>query len=79
MATSTRVVAFCVDNGLFLKLVPNTAALLAGLPQQELFPCIKPYALADERLDDSERLHDLQRARPAPKPKRPKAKKAAKR
>ena len=77
------VVAFCADNSLFLKLVPDTAALLAGLPQQELFPGSKPYALADELLDDPERLHDLllalQRALPAPKPKRPKAKKAAKR
>ena len=74
------VVAFCVDNSLFLKLVPATAALLAGLAQQELFPGSKLYALADELLDEPERLHDLllalQRVLPAPKakPQRPRAK-----
>jgi TfoX/Sxy family transcriptional regulator of competence genes len=77
------VVAFCADNSLFLKLVPDTAVLLAGLPRQELFPGSKPYALADELLDDPERLHDLllalQRVLPAPKPKRPKQKAVAKR
>ena len=71
------VVAFCADNSLFLKLVPDTTALLTGLPLQELFPGSKPYALADELLDDPERLHELllalQRVLPPPKPKRPKA------
>lgn len=67
------VVAFCADNSLFLKRVPETFALLDDLPQQELFPGSKPYALADELLDDPERLHDLllalQRVLPPPKPK----------
>ena len=68
------VVAFCADNSLFLKRVPDTVALLEGLPQQELFPGSKPYALADELLDDPERLRHLllalQRVLPPPKPKR---------
>ncbi len=73
-----RIVAFCFDNRLFLKLVPETAALLAELPRQELFPGSKPYALADELLDEPERLRErllaLARLLPEPKPKRPRAK-----
>jgi len=76
-----KVVAFCADNSLFLKLVPETAELLRDLPRQELFPGSKPYALADELLDDPERLRALllalERALPEPKPKRSKAKSAA--
>jgi len=72
-----KVVAFCADNSLFLKLVAETAALLPDLPRQELFPGSKPYALADELLDDPERLRALllalERALPEPKPKRPRA------
>jgi len=72
------VVAFCADNSLFLKRVAETAALLDDLPQAELFPGSKPYALADELLDDPERLHDrllaLQKVLPAPGQKRPRAK-----
>lgn len=75
-----KVVAFCADNSLFLKLVPETEALLPDLPRQELFPGSKPYALADELLDDPDRLRTLllalERALPEPKPKRPKAKPA---
>jgi len=73
-----KVVAFCADNRLFLKLVPETMQLLPDLPRQELFPGSKPYALADELLDDPQRLHDLllalERALPPPKPKRPRTK-----
>ena len=73
-----KVVAFCADNSLFLKLVAETADLLPDLPRQELFPGSKPYALADELLDDPDRLRALlialERALPEPKPKRPKAK-----
>lgn len=69
-----KVVAFCADNSLFLKLTPETAALLSDLPKQELFPGSKPYALADEWLDDSERLRDalleLARLLPESPPKR---------
>ena len=78
-----KVVAFCADNSLFLKLVPETAHLLPDLPRQELFPGSKPYALADELLDDSECLRALllalERAlpEPKPKPKRGKTKSAA--
>ena len=71
-----KVVAFCADNSLFFKLQPETAALLSELPQQELFPGSKPYALADEWLDDAERLREtlleLARLLPEPKPKRAK-------
>ena len=78
-----KVVAFCADNSLFFKLQAETAALLAELPQQELFPGSKPYALADEWLDDSERLHDafleLARLLPESRPKRAKASGARKR
>jgi TfoX/Sxy family transcriptional regulator of competence genes len=78
-----KVVAFCADNRLFLKLVPESASLLDGLPRQELFPGSKPYALADELLDDPERLQELLLALvqvlPEPKPKRPRAKAASKR
>ncbi|HEU4664202.1 MAG TPA: TfoX/Sxy family protein [Dokdonella sp.] len=67
------VVAFCADNSLFLKRVAQTVALLDGLPQAELFPGSKPYALADELLDDPERLRALllalQRLLPPPKAK----------
>lgn len=73
-----KVVAFCADNSLFLKLQPETAALLSDLPTQELFPGSKPYALADEWLDEPERLRDallaLVRLLPESKPKRPSAK-----
>jgi TfoX/Sxy family transcriptional regulator of competence genes len=69
------VVAFCADNSLFLKLVKDSATLLDGLPRQELFPGSKPYALADELLDDPKRLRELllalQSVLPPPKPKRP--------
>ena len=72
-----KVVAFCADNSLFLKLVAETAHLLADLPRQELFPGSKPYALADELLDEPERLRELllalERALPEPKPKRPRS------
>jgi TfoX/Sxy family transcriptional regulator of competence genes len=74
------VVAFCADNSLFLKLVKESATLLDGLPRQELFPGSKPYALADELLDDPERLRDLlralQRVLPPPKPKRSKGRRS---
>jgi len=77
------IVAFCADNSLFLKRGAQTAALLDDLPQQPLFPGSKPYALADELLDDPGRLHDLllalQRLLPAPKAKPPKAKARARR
>jgi TfoX/Sxy family transcriptional regulator of competence genes len=77
------VVAFCADNSLFLKRVPETVALLEDLPQRELFPGSKPYALADELLDDPARLHDrllaLQRVLPKPKPKSKRSKAVAKR
>lgn len=73
MYVDGTVVAFCADNSLFLKRVPETVALLDDLPQRELFPGSKPYALADELLDEPERLHDLllalQRVLPPPKPK----------
>ena len=74
------VVAFCADNSLFLKLVKESATLLDGLPRQELFPGSKPHALADELLDDPERLRGLmlalQRVLPTPKPKRTKGKRS---
>jgi TfoX/Sxy family transcriptional regulator of competence genes len=37
-----KVVAFCADNSLFLKLVAETADLLPDLPRQELFPAASP-------------------------------------
>lgn len=68
-----KVVAFACDNSLFIKASPETAALTASLPQRPPYPEAKPYPVADELLDEPERLRALllatERAMPAPKAK----------
>lgn len=66
-----KVVAFACDDSLFVKPVAATAALTAGLPLRPPYPGAKNYPVADEWLDDPERLRDLLLATCAavPKPK----------
>ena len=75
-----KVIGFACDNSVLLKRSDATAAQLDALPQRPPYPGAKPYAVADELLDDSEAFAALLRrtaaALPLPKPK-PKPKKAA--
>ena len=74
-----KVVAFACDDSLFVKAAEATAALTAGLPSRSPYPGAKPYPVADEILDDAERLHALllatAAAMPESKPKAPKRRK----
>lgn len=69
-----KVVGFACDNSLFIKPAPATAALVADLPTRPPYPGAKLYPVADELLDDPERLQQLLlatwQAVPAPKAKR---------
>ncbi len=56
---SGRVVAFAADNSLYVKAFDATQALTADLPARPFYPGGKPYPLADELLDDPERLRAL--------------------
>ena len=73
-----KVVAFACDNSLFVKAADATDALTASLPRRPPYPGAKPYPVADELLDDADRLHALllatAQAMPEPKAKRPKGK-----
>jgi TfoX/Sxy family transcriptional regulator of competence genes len=73
-----KVVAFACDNSLFVKAADATAMLTAELPRHPPYPGAKPYPVADELLDDSERLQALlvatAKAMPEPKAKKPKRK-----
>lgn len=78
------VVAFACDDSLYVKPAAATAALCAALPKRPPYPGAKDYPVADEWLDDGERLRGLLLATlaavPPPKPKaarKPAAKKAA--
>ena len=68
-----KVVAFACDNSLFIKPAPATRALTANLPQRPPYPVAKPYPVADELLDEPDRLRELllatARAMPSPQPK----------
>ncbi|MGN2252778.1 TfoX/Sxy family protein [Frateuria sp. GZRe12] len=70
-----KVVAFACDNSLFVKSANATAELTASLPRRPPYPGAKPYPVADELLDDSDRLQALllatANAMPEPKPKKP--------
>lgn len=72
-----KVVAFACDNSLFIKPSAATERLAAELPQRPPYPGAKDYPVADELLDDSERLRELiletAALMPPPKPKKPKA------
>lgn len=69
-----KVVAFACDNSLFVK--PSAAATkwAPNLPQQPPYPGAKDYLVADELLDDSDRIRQLlletAALMPAPKPKK---------
>ena len=54
-----KVVAFACDDSLFVKPADATAALCADLPRRQPYPGAKLYPVADELLDDSERLQTL--------------------
>jgi TfoX/Sxy family transcriptional regulator of competence genes len=73
-----KVVAFACDNSLFVKAAEATAALTAELPRRPPYPGAKPYPVADELLDDADRLHALlvatANAMPEPKPRKPRGK-----
>lgn len=79
-----KVVAFACDNSLFVKPSAASAEFAPNLPMRPPYPGAKDYPVADEWLDDNERLRALilatAAAMPAPKPKRAaSAKPAAKR
>lgn len=73
-----KVVAFACDNSLFVKPADATARLTAELPQRPPYPVARDYPIADELLDDPDRLRELliatAAAMPPPKTKRPKSK-----
>lgn len=54
-----KVVAFACDDSLFIKPAAPTASLVKGLPQRPPYPGAKLYPVADELLDDPERLQAL--------------------
>lgn len=71
-----KVVAFACDDSLFIKPATATAALVTDLPQRPPYPGAKLYPVADELLDDPERLQQLLlatwQAVPASKPRKKK-------
>ncbi len=68
-----KVIAFVCNDQLFIKYAEATAALTADLPSGQAYPGSKPYAIADELLDDPRALRALLEATaaamPLPKPK----------
>ena len=68
-----KVIGFVCDNSVFVKHSDAMATQLATLPQRPPYPGAKPYAVADELLDDSDALRallqDTAAALPLPKPK----------
>jgi len=71
-----KVVAFLVDNQLFVKPTDAGRAFLVTPSEEIPFPGARPMFLVADELDDPERLCELVRrtseALPPPKPKRPK-------
>jgi TfoX/Sxy family transcriptional regulator of competence genes len=74
-----KIVAFACDNSLFVKASDATAALTAELPRRPPYPGARPYPVADELLDDPERLQALllatAAAMPEPRVRKPRQKK----
>lgn len=68
-----RPTAFVCDNRIYVKLVDAAARLTEALPRGQAYPGSKPYAVADELLDDPPALQALlletAGALPLPKPK----------
>lgn len=54
-----KVVAFACDNSLFVKPSGAVQRLAPDLPTRPPYPGAKGYPVADELLDDSERLREL--------------------
>ncbi len=54
-----KVVAFACDGSLFVKPVPDTAALAARLPREAPYPGGRPHLVADALLDEPEALQAL--------------------
>lgn len=54
-----KVIAFACDDSLFIKPAAATASLVADLPQRPPYPGAKLYPVADELLDDPDRLQRL--------------------
>jgi len=73
-----RVIALICDDTLFLKNIPEAAALLTGAELGPPYPGAKPHLIADPWLDEPEILakaaHAVARAVPAPKSRTPKPK-----
>ena len=69
-----KIVAFACDNSLLVKASEATAPLTAELPRRPPYPGCKPYPVADELLDDTDRLQALlvatARAMPEPGPRK---------
>ena len=70
-----KFVALACDDSLFVK--PTDALADLDLPMRPPYPGAKPYAVADELLDDPSRLQQLlletAAMLPEPKPKKPNA------
>jgi TfoX/Sxy family transcriptional regulator of competence genes len=54
-----KVVAFACDNSLFIKPSDAAAHLAPNLPKAPPYPGAKDYPVADELLDDADRLREL--------------------
>lgn len=78
-----KVVAFICDDQLFLKPTPEGRAFLGTVTERPPYPGGKNYFLLTSELDDRERLRQALQvtdaALPAPRPKLPKVRTAAKR
>jgi len=73
-----RVIALICDDTLFLKNIPEAAALLTGAELGPPYPGAKPHLIADPWLDEPEILakaaHAVARALPGSKSRTPKPK-----
>ncbi len=54
-----KVVAFACDDSLFVKPVKETEPMVVDLPKRPPYPGAKLYPVADELLDDPDRLREL--------------------
>lgn len=70
-----KFVAVACDNTLFIKLTDAIVTLDLDLPSRSPYPGAKPYAVADELLDEPSQLRQLfvetAGCLPEPKPKKP--------
>ncbi len=54
-----KIVAFACDDSLFVKPAAATEPLVTDLPKRPPYPGAKLYPVADELLDDPDRLREL--------------------